>query len=49
MAATAGVSVKVISDQLEHASILFTLERYTHVLPCIQDEAAARVERMLMG
>lgn len=49
LAAAAGVSVKVISDQLGHASILFTLERYTHVLPGIQDEAAARVERMLMG
>ena len=49
LAAAAGVSVKVISNQLGHASILFTLERYTHVLPCIQDEAAARVERMLTG
>ncbi len=44
-----GVSVKVISEQLGHASIVFTLERYTHALPGIQDEAAARVERMLMG
>jgi len=41
--------VKVISDQLGHASISFTLEHYSHVLPSIQDEAAARVERMLMG
>lgn len=49
LAAAAGVSAKVISDQLGHASILLTLERYTHVLPGIQDEAAARVERMLMG
>jgi integrase len=49
LAAAAGVSVKVISDQLGHASILFTLERYTHVLPSIQDEAAARVEQMLTG
>jgi len=48
LAVAAGVSVKVISDQLGHASISFTLERYSHVLPSIQDEAAARVERMLM-
>jgi integrase len=47
--AAAGVPVKVISDQLGHASISFTLERYSHVLPGIQDEAAAKVERMLMG
>ena len=32
----AGVSVKVISDQLGHASISFTLERYSHVLPSIK-------------
>jgi integrase len=44
----AGVSVKVISDQLGHASISFTLERYSHVLPSIQDEAAAKVERLLV-
>ncbi len=49
LAAAGGVSVKVIADQLGHASILFTLQCYTHVLPSIQDEAAARVERMLMG
>jgi integrase len=45
----AGVSVKVISDQLGHASISFTLERYSHVLPSIQDEAAANVERLLVA
>jgi hypothetical protein len=45
----AGVSVKAISDQLGHASISFTLERYSHVLPSIQDEAMAKVERMLLG
>jgi integrase len=49
LAVAAGVSVKVISDQLGHANISFTLERYSHVLPSIQDEAAAKVERMLMG
>jgi hypothetical protein len=41
--------VKVISDQLGHASVSFTLERYSHVLPGVQDEAAAKVERMLNG
>lgn len=45
----AGVSVKVISDLLGHASISFTLERYSHVLPSIQDEAAAKVERLLVA
>jgi integrase len=41
--------VKVISDQLGHASISFTLERYSHVLPSIQDEAAAKVEQLLVA
>ena len=45
----AGVSVKVISDQLSHASISFTLERYSHVLPSIQDEAAAKLEKLLVA
>jgi integrase len=45
----AGVSVKAISDQLGHASISFTLERYSHVLPSIQDEAAAKVEKPLVA
>jgi integrase len=49
LAVAAGVSVKVISDQLGHASISFTLERYSHVLPSMKDEAAARVERLLMA
>lgn len=48
LAVAASVSVKAISEQLGHASISFTLERYSHVLPSIQDEAALRVERMLM-
>lgn len=45
----AGVSVKVISDLLRHASICFTLERYSHVLPSIQDEAVAMVEKLLIA
>lgn len=49
LAVAAGVSVKVISDQLGHASISFTLEPYSRVLPSIQNEAAVQVERLLMG
>jgi len=47
LAVAAGVSVKAISEQLGHASAAFTLDRYSLVLPSIQDEAAARVERLL--
>lgn len=40
LALAASVSPKVVSKQLEHASVAFTLEVYSHVLPHLQDEAA---------
>ena len=45
----AGVPPKVISEQLGHASAAFTLDTYTHVLPHLQDEAAAKCERLLFA
>jgi integrase len=42
-----GVPVKVVSETLEHASITLTLDTYSHVLPDMQDDAAARMERLL--
>ncbi len=47
IALAAGVSPKVVSEQLGHASTAFTLDTYAHVLPHMQDEAAARVEAVL--
>jgi integrase len=49
LALAAGVSPKVVSEQLGHASAAFTLDTYAHVLPHMQDEAAAKVEEMLFG
>jgi len=49
LALVAGVSPKVISEQLGHASVAFTLEVYSHVLPHMQDEAAMRVEALLIA
>ena len=49
LALAAGVSPKVVSEQLGHASAAFTLDTYAHVLPHMQDEAAAKVEAMLFG
>ncbi len=48
LALAAGVSPKVVSEQLGHASVAFTLEVYSHVLPHKQDEAAMKVEALLM-
>jgi integrase len=41
------VPVKVVSETLGHASITLTLDTYSHVLPDMQDDAAARMERLL--
>jgi integrase len=49
IALAAGVSPKIVSEQLGQASTAFTLDTYAHVLPHMQDEAAARVEAMLFG
>jgi len=44
-----GVSPKVVSEQLGHASAAFTLDTYAHVLPHMQEEAAAKMELALVG
>jgi integrase len=49
LALTVGVSPKVVSEQLGHTSVAFTLDVYSHVLPHMQDDAAARVEAALIG
>jgi len=49
IALAAGVSPTVVSEQLGHASTAFTLDTYAHVLPHMQDEAAARVEALLFS
>ena len=47
LALAAGVSAKVVSEQLGHATSAFTLDVYSHVLPHMQTEAACRVEKLL--
>ena len=47
LALTAGVSAKIISEQLGHATSAFTLDVYSHVLPHMQTEAAKKVETLL--
>jgi integrase len=47
LALAAGVPAKVVSEQLGHASVAFTLDTYSHVLPHMQEAAAAQVEALL--
>ena len=45
----AGVHVKVVSERLGHASVAFTLDRYGHVLPNLQSDAATAVALLVDG
>jgi integrase len=45
----AGVPVKVVSEMLGHADVATTLRIYAHVLPNMQRDAAAVMERLLGG
>jgi integrase len=42
-----GVHVKVVSEVLGHSSITITLDRYSHVLPDMQRDAALAMQRVL--
>lgn len=45
----AGVHPKVVAERLGHSSIVLTMDTYSHVLPGMQEEATAQLERMLYG
>ncbi len=45
----AGVNVKTISRRLGHASVSFTLDRYGHLMPEADGEAAAAVAALVDG
>jgi integrase len=49
IALAAGISPKIVSEQLGHASVAFTLEVYSHVLPHMQDAAAEKVQALLIS
>ena len=43
----AGVNPKIVSERLGHASVVITLDTYSHVLPDMQDEAVDRLGAIL--
>lgn len=45
----AGTNPKVVSERLGHSTVAFTLDTYSHVVPTLQEEAAARFDRLLGG
>ena len=42
-----GVRPKVVSERLGHASVNITLDTYSHVLPGLQEAAAAALDTIL--
>jgi integrase len=46
---SAGVNPKIVSERLGHASIVLTLDTYSHVLPDMQKEASSKLGQMLFG
>jgi Phage integrase family len=44
----AGISAKVISERLGHASVAFTLQTYGHVIPEMDKDAAATVADLIL-
>jgi len=45
----AGENPKVVSERLGHASVVLTLDTYSHVLPGLQRAASERLESILFG
>ncbi|MFP5265582.1 MAG: tyrosine-type recombinase/integrase [Blastocatellia bacterium] len=43
---TAGVNPKIVSERLGHASIVLTLDTYSHVLPSMQQAAVDKLETL---
>ena len=48
-ALAANVPAKVVSERLGHANIAITLDTYSHVLPALQEGAAAKVAALILG
>ena len=46
---SSGVHPKMVREMLGHATIALTLDVYSHVTPTMHDEAAATMERILVG
>lgn len=49
LALAGGVSVKVVSERVGHASTAFTMDQYAHVTPPMAEDAADRVASAIFG
>jgi len=47
LALQAGIPAKVVSERLGHATVAFTLDVYSHVVPGLQEDAAERIAALM--
>jgi integrase len=47
-ALAAGIPAKVVSERLGHASVMITLDTYSHILPSMQKDAASSVAKLIL-
>jgi len=45
----AGIHIKVVSERLGHSSAGFTMDVYQHLMPGMQEQAAAAIDRELVA
>lgn len=45
----AGENPKIVSERLGHASVVLTLDTYSHILPGMQEGATKKLQEMLFG
>jgi integrase len=48
LALQAGIHPKVVSERLGHANISITLDVYSHAIPAMEEEAAAKIAALFM-
>jgi integrase len=47
LALEAGVHPKVVQERLGHATIAITIDTYSHAIPAMQEDAAAKIAALL--
>jgi integrase len=47
LALRAGIHPKVVSERLGHATVSITLDTYSHAIPAMQEEAAAKIAALV--
>jgi integrase len=44
-----GINPKIVSERLGHASVVLTLDTYSHILPDMQKDATSKLGEVLFG